>query len=103
VQFATVMMPSWGTIPVHEDNVPLEGTTGLNVIGVVAAVTTLFAMSSTTRAGGMAKTEPDFPATGDVVNNNCVAMFVMLKAVLVAGVKPLDDAVRVSEVPHWLP
>ena len=67
----------------HEDNVPLEGTTGLNVIGVVAAV--------------------DFPATGDVVNNNCVAMFVMLKAVLVAGVKPLDDAVRVSEVPHWLP
>jgi hypothetical protein len=90
-------------MPVHDDNVPPEGTTALNVIGVVAAVTTLFALSSTTRTGGMANTDPESPATGDVVNSNCDAMFVMSKAVLTADVKPVDDAVSVSEVPHLLP
>ena len=51
VQLATEITPDWGTRSVHALIVPLEGTTGLNAIGVDAAVTTLLAESSTVSTG----------------------------------------------------
>jgi hypothetical protein len=98
-QLATLMTPDWGTRLVQALIVPLEGTTGLKAIGVVAAVTTLLVESSTVSTGSMANTDPELPATGCVVNNNWVATFVMLNFALVADARPGDDAVRVRFVP----
>jgi hypothetical protein len=70
VQLATVTTPDWGTSEVHEVIVPLEGTTGLNAIGVDADVTTLLEASSMVSTGSMANTDPESPATGCVVNRS---------------------------------
>lgn len=98
-QLETVMTPNWGTRLVQELIVPLDGTAALKAIGVVAAVTTLLAESSTVSTGWMANCDAESPATGCVVNNNWVATFVMLNVVLTACVRPGDVAVRVSPVP----
>lgn len=103
VQLATVITPDWGTRLVQALIVPLEGTTGLKLIGVVAEVTTLLEESSTVSTGSMANTDPESPATGCVVNNNWVAALVMLNFALVADERPGDDAVSVSCVPYLSP
>jgi hypothetical protein len=84
VQLATEMTPDWGTIEVHELQVPLEGTAALNAIGAVAAVTARLEESSTVRTGSIANTEPESPATGSVVKSNWVATFVILNVELTA-------------------
>jgi hypothetical protein len=103
LQLATLMTPFWGTKLVQALIVPLEGTTGLKTIGVVAEVTTLLEASSTVSTGSMANTDPESPATGWVVNNNWVAAPVILNFVLVTDVRPGEDAVRVSCVAYLSP
>ena len=98
-QLATVTTPDWGTRLVQDVIVPLDGTTALKAIGVVAEVTTRLEASSMVSTGWMANCDPESPATGCVVNNNWVATFVMLNFALVADVRPLEVAVRVKLVP----